>query len=69
MFVVEAPGEPVAPLGAACGVDAATSRPMPLLTELEKRSVGWHFYKHAAPNGAFGDGGNCEISISWRGQS
>jgi hypothetical protein len=22
---------------------------MPLLTELEKHSVGWHFYKHAAP--------------------
>jgi hypothetical protein len=35
---------------------------MPLLTELEKRSVGWHFYKHAAPDGAFGDVGNCEIS-------
>jgi len=25
---------------------------MPLLTELEKRSVGWHFYKHGAPSGA-----------------
>jgi hypothetical protein len=34
---------------------------MPLLTELEKCSVGWRFYKHGAPDGAFADGGNREI--------
>ncbi len=34
---------------------------MPLLTELEKGSVGWRFYKHGAPNGAFASVGNGEI--------
>jgi hypothetical protein len=34
---------------------------MPLLTELEKGSVGWRFYKHGAPHEAFADGGNCEV--------
>ena len=60
MFVVRAPKEPQAPLGAACCVEAAMSRPMPLLTELEKPSVGWRCYKHFAPNGAIADGGNGE---------
>ena len=46
-------------LRAACCADAATSRPIPLLTELEKGSIGWRFYKHGAPNGACPDGGNC----------
>jgi len=48
-------------LGAACHAGAPTSRHMPLLTELEKGSVGRRFYKHGAPNGAFADGGDWEI--------
>ena len=43
MFIVKASGEPQAPLGAACYADAPTSRRMPLLTELEKSSVGRRF--------------------------
>jgi hypothetical protein len=59
MFIARASGEPQAPLGAACCAETATSRHMPLLTELEKGSVGRRSYKHGAPNGAFADGGNC----------
>ncbi len=35
---------------------------MPLLTELERDSVGWPFYKHGAPNGAFAQAGQYELS-------
>ena len=62
MFIVEASEKPQAPSGAACYGDAARSRHIPLLTELKKGSVGWRFYKHGAPNGAFADGENCEAS-------
>jgi peptide-methionine (S)-S-oxide reductase len=34
---------------------------LPLLTELEDGSVGWRFYKHGAPAGAFADGESCEV--------
>ena len=59
-FIVQASGAPQAPSGAAGYAGAPTSRHRPLLTELERGSVGRRFYKHGAPNGAFADGGNCE---------
>jgi len=58
MFIVKASGGAQAPSGAAGYAETTTSSHMPLLTELEKGSVGWRFYKHAAPNGAFAVGGN-----------
>jgi len=62
MFIVNVPGDSQAPLGAACDDDGSARRPMPLLTELERDSVGWPFYKHGAPNGAFAEAGQCELS-------
>ncbi len=62
MFIANVPGDSHAPLGAACGDDRAARRSMPLLTELERDSVGWPFYKHGAPNGAFAEAGQCELS-------
>ena len=62
MFIVNVPGDSQAPLGAACGDDGSARRPMPLLTELGQDSVGWPFYKHGAPNGAFAEAGQCELS-------
>ena len=53
MSIVSAPEEPQAPLGAACRDGRTGRRPMPLLTELEKRSVGWGHYKHGAPSRNF----------------
>jgi hypothetical protein len=62
MSIVNAFGESQAPLGAACHDEGTAHRPMPLLTELEKRSVGRRFYKHGAPSGALACAGKCEIS-------
>ncbi len=62
MFIANVPRDSQAPLGAACGDDRAARRSMPLLTELERDSVGWPFYKHGAPNGAFAEAGQCELS-------
>ena len=62
MFIVNVPGDSQAPLGAACDDDGSARRPMPLLTELERDSVGWAFYKHGAPSGATAQVGQCEIS-------
>src|SRR6266404_1551639 len=53
MFIANAPGDSQAPLGAACDNNGTARRPMPLLTELERDSIGSPFYKHGAPNGAF----------------
>src|SRR5216683_399184 len=61
MFIVNMPGDSQAPLGAACDDDGSARRPMPLLTELERDSVGWLFYKHGAPNGACAQAGQCEV--------
>src|SRR5712691_5277541 len=62
MFIVNVPGDSQAPLGAACDDDGSARRPMPLLTELERDSVGWPFYKHGAPSGATAQVGQCEVS-------
>ncbi len=53
MFLANVPGDSQAPLGAACDDHVTAPRPMPLLTELDRDSVGWSFYKRGAPNGAF----------------
>jgi len=62
MFIVKVPGDSQAPLGAACDDDGCARRPMPLLTELERDSVGWPFYKHGALSGATAQVGQCEGS-------
>jgi hypothetical protein len=64
MLIVKAPGRLQAPSGAACRAETATSGRMPLLTELEKDSAGWRFYKHGAPDGAFPGGGIANSSAS-----
>src|SRR5260370_25565681 len=46
MFIANVPGDSQAPLRAACDDEGSERRPMPLLTELERHSVGWLFYKH-----------------------
>ncbi len=61
IFIVKSSREQQAPLGAARYAGAATSGHMPLLTELEKSSVGRRFYKYAAPNGALAGGADCQI--------
>src|SRR6266481_260710 len=61
MFIANVPGDSQAPLGAACDDEESARRPMPLLTELERDSVGWLFYKHGAPNGACAQAGQCEV--------
>src|SRR6266568_2327456 len=61
MFIANVPGDSQAPLGAACDDEGSARRPMPLLTELERDSVGWLFYKHGAPNGACAQAGQCEV--------
>ena len=61
MFIANVPGDSQAPLGAARDDDGSARRPMPLLTELERDSVGWLFYKHGAPNGACAEAGQCEV--------
>ena len=62
MFIVNAPGDSQAPLGAACDDDGSARGPMPLLTELERDSVGWPFYKHGAPSGAAAQVVQSEVS-------
>ena len=62
MLIANVPGDSQAPLGAARDDDGSARRPMPLLKELERDSVGRPFYKHGAPNGAFAQAGQCEIS-------
>ena len=62
MFIADVPGDSQAPLGTACDDERSAHRPVPLLTELERDSVGWPFYKHGAPNGAFAQAGQCEVS-------
>ena len=63
MFIANAPEDPPqAPLGAACDDDRTARGPMPLLTELERDLAGWLFYKHGAPNGAFAQARQCELS-------
>jgi len=62
MSIANVPGDSQAPLGAACEDDRSARRPMPLLTELERDSVGWPFYKHGAPSGATARAGQCEVS-------
>jgi hypothetical protein len=80
MFIVNVPGDSQAPLGAACDDDGSARRPMPLLTELERDSVGRPFYKHGAPSGATAQvgaggwfttaGGSAATSIAkWDGSS
>ena len=55
MFIVKPPHRiSQAPLGAACGFKPIHNRTMPLLTELGTYSGRVRFYKHGAPNGAFG---------------
>src|SRR6266446_1906864 len=62
MFIANAPGDSQAPLGAACDDNGTARRPMPLLTELERDSIGSPFYKHGAPSGATAQVGQCEVS-------
>jgi hypothetical protein len=60
MFIVNAPRESQAPLGAARHDGQTAPRHMPLLTELAMGSVGQGCYKHDAPGGALAHGEKCE---------